>query len=122
MDTTNSDQVHTQGFRSNRTQLQEYNYHKEIKDHDNNKFNYRQVIGKMLYLEKSTRPDISCAVHQFARFSANPKNKHAEAAKRIGRYLLGTQEKDLVMKPNQNGLECWVDIMCIRMGQQDSSK
>jgi hypothetical protein len=67
MDTTNSDQVHTQGFRSNRTQLQEYNYHKEIKDHDNNKFNYRQVIGKMLYLEKSTRPDISCAVHQCAR-------------------------------------------------------
>jgi len=29
--------------------------------------------------------------------------------KRIGRYLLGTQEKGLLMKPNQNGLECWVD-------------
>jgi hypothetical protein len=38
--------------------------HEEDKDHDNNKFNYRQVIGKMLYLEKSTRPDIYCAVHQ----------------------------------------------------------
>ncbi len=96
--------------------------HQDSPDHNSNEFDYRQVIGKLLYLEKSTRPDISCAVHQFARFSANPKNKHAEAAKRIGRYLLGTQEKDLVMKPNQNGLECWVDIMCIRMGQQDSSK
>ena len=83
--------------------------HEEDKDHDNNKFNYRQVIGKLLYLEKSTRPDISCAVHQCARFSAKPKNKHAEAVKRIGRYLLGTQEKGLMMKPNQNGLECWVD-------------
>ncbi len=31
----------------------------EDKDHDNNKFNYRQVIGKMQYLEKLTRPDIS---------------------------------------------------------------
>jgi len=29
--------------------------------------------------------------------------------KRIGRYLLGTQEKGLTMKPNQSGLECWVD-------------
>jgi hypothetical protein len=31
---------------------------KEDKDHDN-KFDYRQVIGKLLHLEKSTRPDIS---------------------------------------------------------------
>jgi hypothetical protein len=46
--------------------------HEEDNDHDNSKFNYRQVIGKMLYLEKSTRPDISCAVHQCARFSAKP--------------------------------------------------
>jgi len=83
--------------------------HEEDKDHDNNKFNYRQVIGKLLYLEKSTRPDISCAVHQCARFSAKPKNKHAEAVKRIGRYLLGTQDKGLIMRPSQGGLECWVD-------------
>jgi hypothetical protein len=83
--------------------------HEEDKVHFSTKFNYRQVIGKMLYLEKSTRPDVSCAVHQCARFSANPKNNHAEAVKRIGRYLLGTQEKGLMMKPNQNGLKCWVD-------------
>jgi len=68
-----------------------------------------KVIGKMLYVEKSTRPDISCAVHQCARFSAKPKAKHAEAVKRIGRYLLGTKDKGLIMKPNQEGMECWVD-------------
>ncbi len=51
-------------------------------DHDETKtFNYRQVIGKLLYLEKSTRPDLACAVHQCARFFANPKTKHAEAVK-----------------------------------------
>jgi hypothetical protein len=83
--------------------------HEEDIDHDNTKFNYRQVIGKMLYLEKSTRPDISCAVHQCAWFSAKPKAKHAEAVKRIGRYLLGTKDKGLIMKPNQEGLEYWVD-------------
>jgi hypothetical protein len=73
--------------------------HEEDTDHDNSKFNYRQVIGKLLYLEKTTRPDIACAVHQCARFSAHPKNKHAEAVKRIGRYLLGTQDKGLIVKP-----------------------
>jgi hypothetical protein len=48
-------------------------------------------------------------VHQCARFSAKPKTKHAEAVKRIGRYLLGTRDKGLIMKPNQEGMECWVD-------------
>ena len=84
--------------------------HDDEPDHDETKsFNYRQVIGKLLYLEKSTRPDIACAVHQCARFCANPKTKHAEAVKRIGRYLLATKDKGLIMKPDKSGLECWVD-------------
>jgi hypothetical protein len=61
-------------------------------------------------LEKSTRPDISCAVHQCARHCANPKIQHTAAVKRIGRYLLGTKDKGLIMKPNQEGMECWVDV------------
>jgi hypothetical protein len=48
-----------------------------------------------LYLEKSTRPDISCAVHQCARHCANPKIQHTAAVKRIGRYLLGAKDKGL---------------------------
>ena len=35
------------------------------------------VIGKLNFLEKSTRPDIAYAVH--LRFSANPKKSHARA-------------------------------------------
>ena len=35
-------------------------------------WSYRSVIGKLNFLEKSTRPDIAYAVHQCARFSANP--------------------------------------------------
>ena len=50
-------------------------------------FHYRSVIGKLNFLEKSTRPDISISVHQCARFSEHPKKSHAEAVKRIGRYL-----------------------------------
>jgi hypothetical protein len=63
-----------------------------------------------LILEKSTRPDISCAVHQCAsRHCANPKIQHTAAVKRISRYLLGIKDKGLIMKPNQEGMECWVD-------------
>ena len=36
-------------------------------------WDYRSIVGMMLYLAGSTRPDISYAVHQCARFSHSPK-------------------------------------------------
>ena len=63
-------------------------------------FNYCRVIGKLLFLEKSTRPDLSYAVHQCARFSHDPRMEHGNAVKRIGRYLKGTMDKGLIMKPD----------------------
>ena len=50
-------------------------------------FHYHSMIGKLNFLEKSTRPDISVSVHQCARFTEHPKRCHAEAVKRIGHYL-----------------------------------
>ena len=72
--------------------------HKDSTDHDQEDFDYRHVIGKLLYLEKLTRPVISCAVHQCARHCANPKIQHTAAVKWIGRYLLGTKDKGLIMR------------------------
>ena len=73
-------------------------------------FHYRSVIGKLNFLQKSTRPDISVSVHQCARFSEHPKRSHAEAVKRIGRYLLATKDKGLQIRPNElKFFECWVD-------------
>ena len=41
---------------------------------------YRSVIGKLNFLEKSSRLDLSySAVHQCARFASDPKVSHAEA-------------------------------------------
>jgi hypothetical protein len=74
-----------------------------------NSFHYRSIIGKLNYLEKCTRPDLSYAVHQCARFSSNPKQSHALAVKYIARYLAGTREDGIVMKPMQSGFECYVD-------------
>ena len=39
-------------------------------------WNYRSIIGMMNYLQQSTRPDISFAVHQYACFCSDPKLSH----------------------------------------------
>jgi hypothetical protein len=49
----------------------------EGEDFNDKDFSYRQVIGKLLYFEKSTRPDIASAVHQCARYCIAPKVSHA---------------------------------------------
>ena len=73
-------------------------------------FHYRSVIGKLNFLEKSTRPDISISVHQCARFTEHPKKSHAEAVKQIGCYLLATHDKGLIIHPQSPWhFDCWVD-------------
>jgi len=73
-------------------------------------FHYRRAIGKLNFLEKSTRADIAYAVHQCARFSQDPKVEHGNAVKWIGRYLAGTRDKGLILKPDPSkGLEVYCD-------------
>ena len=73
-------------------------------------FHYCSVIGKLNFLEKSTRPDISVSVHQCAWLTEHPKRSHAEAVERIGRYLLGTRDQGLIIRPNTPWhFDCWVD-------------
>lgn len=73
-------------------------------------FNFRSVIGKLNYLEKATRPDIAYIVHQCARFTVNPKEEHGKALKWLGRYLKGTRDKGIILRPvKDKGLEVHVD-------------
>ena len=73
-------------------------------------FHYRSVIGKLNFLEKSTHPDLAYSVHQCARFSSNPKQSHVEAVKKIGRYLVSTRDKGILMRPQvDHSFDCWVD-------------
>ena len=74
-------------------------------------WDYRSVVGILLYLAGSTRPDISYAVHQCARFSHAPRHSHEVTLKHIGRYLKGTKDKGLIMKPmrDQLGLDLYAD-------------
>ena len=71
---------------------------------------YRTLTGMLGYLQHTTRPDISMATHQCARFNNDPKLCHERAIKRICKYLLGTMDKGIVFKPDiTKGLECHVD-------------
>ena len=86
-------------------------------------FNYRSVIGKLNYLDKGTRPDIAYAAHQCARFSANPKKPHGDAVRWLGRYLLGTRDKGMVLRPDPTrSLEVHVDAdFCGNWDKQDAN-
>ena len=73
-------------------------------------WNYRSVIGMLLYLSTNTRPDIAYAVSQVARFSHNPKKSHATAVKMIIRYLSGSKNQGVTYKrPNKLCVDCYVD-------------
>ena len=68
------------------------------------------MIGKLNYLEKATRSDISYAVHQCARFVSDPKQEHGEAVRWLGRYLKGTRDMGTIMRPIPGkDLEVYVD-------------
>ena len=73
-------------------------------------FHYRSVIGKLNYLERGTRSDISYITHQCARFVEHPKESHAKAVRWLGRYLRATKGKGLILKPDSSrDLEVFVD-------------
>ena len=51
-----------------------------------------------MYLSTNTRPDITFAVSQVARFSADPKQSHATAVKTILRYLKRTRTLGMIVR------------------------
>ena len=64
----------------------------------------------MLYLSINFRPDIAYAVNQAARFSNYPKCCHKVGIKRIARYLEGTLDKRMIVKPSSSmRLDLFVD-------------
>ena len=76
----------------------------------NTEFNYASVLGMLLYLQGHSRPDISFAVNQCARYAFGPRHSHEEAMKHIGRYLKGTRDKGIIMRPTTElQLDCYVD-------------
>jgi hypothetical protein len=59
---------------------------------------YRGMVGSLLYLASWTRIDIAMAVSELSRFVSNPGTVHAEAAKRVFRYLKKTMHLGLTYR------------------------
>ena len=72
-------------------------------------WDYCAIIGKINFLDKSTRLDIGYATHQCARLSIDPKESHAKAVKYIGLYLKVTKDKGLILDPKDYYFDDWVD-------------
>ena len=86
-------------------------------------WNYRAICGMLLYLSTNTRPDIAFAVSQVCRFGHNPKKSHASAIKTILRYLKGTANKGILVKPftGKLALDLYVDSdFCGLFGRENA--
>ncbi|POM78016.1 Copiatype Polyprotein [Phytophthora palmivora] len=59
---------------------------------ENTEFPYREVVGMLLYLATTTRPDLAYVLGQLSRFVARPTCKHVGTVKRLLRCLAGTQD------------------------------
>ncbi|XP_071653225.1 uncharacterized protein [Temnothorax longispinosus] len=57
---------------------------------------YRELVGCIMYLMLTTRPDLSTAVNYFSRFQGNATEAHWKGLKRILRYIQGTMELGLL--------------------------
>jgi transposase InsO family protein len=63
---------------------------------------YGEIIGKLIYLMRCSRPDIAYAVGVLCRFMVNPGPSHIAALKHLLRYLVGTIDLRLVYSPTDS--------------------
>jgi hypothetical protein len=63
---------------------------------------YISVVGSLMYLALTTRPDIAYAARVLARFNSNPGLTHWQAVKHVLHYLKGTVNHRLVYRPSES--------------------
>ena len=62
---------------------------------------FSSLMGSLLYIANTFRPDISYSVSVLSQFTSNPSNDHIRAVKRILRYLNGTRDYGLIFTKDQ---------------------
>ncbi|UYV79131.1 hypothetical protein LAZ67_17001199 [Cordylochernes scorpioides] len=70
---------------------------------------YRELIGSLLYLANSSRPDMTFAVTKLAQFFSNPGERHWQAAKHILRYIQATKNVSLIYKRGSDDILAFSD-------------
>ena len=73
---------------------------------------YREAVGALMWAATMTRPDISYAAHQLAKFNENPGPAHWKAVKKALQYLWRTKDMGITYGKEPGGnikLSAWVD-------------
>jgi hypothetical protein len=70
---------------------------------------YSQIIGSLMYLASTTRPNISFDVSKLSRFVSNLGDDHWHALERVLRYLKGTMSLGIHYTGNPKVLEGYCD-------------
>ncbi len=71
---------------------------------------YRSIVGSLLYLSTTSRPDISTAVSIASRYLEKPASSHLKLVKGILRYLRGTIGTSITYSgEGELTLECYAD-------------
>jgi hypothetical protein len=70
---------------------------------------YCELIGSLLYLANTTRPDIAQAVGVLSRYRGTPTTAHMQEALRVVRYLKGTRDYTLKLGGSSTPLVGYVD-------------
>jgi len=87
---------------------------------------YRSLVGDLLYLAYSTRPDIAHIVGVLSRFQQQPEESHFKAAKRVLRYLAHTKQVALTFDTNAYSVKLdtaahVIDVQCRHTLDTDTS-
>jgi hypothetical protein len=64
---------------------------------EENKQQYAAIVGSLMYLATTTRPDLSFADSQLAKYMTNPTMEHLTEAKHALRYLGSTRHLKVVL-------------------------
>lgn len=76
---------------------------------DNSKYDYRGLIGSLMYIAVGTRPDISHAVSYLSQYNNCFTEVHWKSAKRILRYLKGTKDLRLTFGKGDLTITAYAD-------------
>ena len=60
-------------------------------------FPYQELVGCLMYLAVSTRPDIAYVTNRLARYVSSPSSNHVAVAKRVLKYLHGTKSVGILL-------------------------
>ncbi|XP_071694915.1 secreted RxLR effector protein 161-like [Rutidosis leptorrhynchoides] len=70
---------------------------------------YSQVIGYLMYVMTSTRPDIAFAVGKLSRYTSIPSTHHWQAIRRVLKYLKKTMNYSLSYSVFPSVIEGYTD-------------